>query len=182
MLRTLAVAFAMLLSGATCLGQSSERVALYGGVSWLSQDTALINLNSSGPIGWDASATFPLRQRVGVVADFSGYYPSCGATCLSAKIHSFLVGPQISFDRGRVRPFVRFLFGDTYISPSAAITFTSSNSFTVGGGGGIDVSLNKRFALRGQVDWLHNGFTPSDNERHPVHNVARLSSGIVIRF
>ena len=184
MYRFTANIFAVVLLSAFCLGQSSGRVDVFGGFSWLSQDISLTNQTTIGPVGWNASATFPVRQQVGVVADVAGYYHGCGTGfCFGAKIHSFLFGPQISFDRGRVRPFARFLIGDTYMTVSGP-TFTSNNSFTFGAGGGVDVSLNHRFAIRGQVDWLHNGFQTSDTQRTraEIHNVARLSTGVVIRF
>lgn len=171
-----------------CLGQSSERLTVFGGFSFVPQDFSLTNPDGGHLIGWNASATFPLRPRVGVVADVSGYYPSydfgCGAFCAqNAKIQSFLFGPQISVTRGRLRPFARFLLGDTYMSTSMN-TFTSSNSLTFGAGGGVDESLTHRFALRGQVDWLHNSFQTSDNQRYNQEhrNVVRISTGLVIRF
>jgi hypothetical protein len=177
----LSIAVAVVLLSALCFGQDKGRVDIFGGFSWLSGDPALINLSSSGPIGWNASATFPVHRLVGVVTDVSGYYPSCGNGCLSAKIHTFLVGPQFSFGQGRAHPFARFLIGDSYMNPSQ-ITFTSNNAFTFGAGGGVDISLSRRLAWRGQVDWLHNGFQTTDNQRTEKHNVARLSTGIVIIF
>lgn len=60
--------------------------------------------------------------------------------------------------------------------------FTSNTSFTFGAGGaGVDFDLTRRFAWRGH--WLHDGFsrrTKRTNEE--VHNLVRLSTGIVIRF
>ncbi len=172
---------------ATCMGQA-KGIDLFGGFSWLSQDLSLTKPSGIGPIGWNASVTFPVKPRVGVVTDFSGYYPSfdfgCGAGCTqSAKIHSFLVGPQISRSEGRVQPFARFLIGATHMSTSFNL-FTSSNSFSFGAGGGVDFRLTHRLALRGQVDWLHNGFHTEDNQltHEEVHNLARLSTGIVVHF
>lgn len=198
MSRMLSAVVQVMLSGSFAMCQSegrpSEKLELFGGFSWLSQDVSLSNESGTGPIGWNASVTFPQPHQLGVVVDFSGYYPSysfgCGASCVqSAKVHSFLAGPQISTSHGRVRPFARFLIGDTFMIASFGLggianTFTSKNSFTFGAGGGIDVSLGHRLAWRGQVDWLHNGFSTTDNQRsnEEVHNLARLSTGIVIRF
>ena len=192
MSRSFSVVLAVVLLTAFASGQAEKkspgRMDLFGGFSWLSQDLSLVNPSGTGPIGWNASITFPQPHGLGVVADFSGYYPSfdfgCGAGCSdSAKVHSFLAGHQISMSRGRVRPFARFLIGDTYMSTSFR-SFTASNSFTFGAGGGVDFNLSPRFALRGQVDWLHNGFKTSDNQRtfEEVHNLARLSTGIVVHF
>ena len=191
MARLISVVILLSLS-ALCVGQSPEpqsagRVDVFGGFSFVPQDFSLTT-NGGHLFGWNASATFPQPHHLGVVADVSGYYPSynfgCGPGCAqSAKIHSFLIGPEVSVTRGQLKPFARFLLGDTYMS-TGLNTFTSSNSFTFGAGGGVDISLSHRFALRGQVDWLHNMFQTSDNQRYSQEhrNVARLSTGLVIRF
>jgi hypothetical protein len=57
-----------------CLGQSSNRVDVFGGFSYVSQDFSLTKPN--GLIGWNASATVPLARRLEFVADFAGYYPN----------------------------------------------------------------------------------------------------------
>ena len=188
--RFLSALFATVLLCAFCLAQSKP-VDVFAGFSWVSHDFSLTNDNGGGLTGWNASATFPATPRIGVAADFSGYYPGFNTGCPGcgqhAKIFTFLVGPQISASRGRLTPFARFLLGGTHMTTSIDslpnyITFTSNHSFTFGGGGGVNVRLSPRFALRGQVDWLHNGFTTTDNQRRneEIHNVARLSTGIVL--
>lgn len=174
--------------------QSSDRLDLFAGYSYISQDISLRNLtNNSGVSGWNASLTLPIRSAFGVVADVSGFYPSsnsgCGSQCTSsARIHTFMVGPQINFGSGKVKPFVRLLVGDTNMytanSGTESYTFTSNNAVTFGLGGGVDYNLTHRFGLRGQVDWLHNGFKTTNSQLaiDEVHNVARISTGVVVRF
>ena len=187
MRRVISALLVLVPLSAICMGQA-KAVDVFGGFSWLSHDLSLTNPNGTGPIGWNASATFPVRPKVGVVVDFSGYYPGfnfgCGAGCTqSAKVHSFLLGPQTSRSQGRVQPFARFLIGATHMTTSFNL-FLSDNSFTFGAGGGADFRLTHRFALRGQVDWLHNGFHTEDNQltHEEVHNLACLSTGFVIHF
>jgi len=189
--RLLSFACAVLLLAGLCAGQSSDRVQVFGGYSYVYPDFSLTG--TTGMSGWNASATFGLKHHMGIVADFSGYYPGynfgCSGCGQSAKVHTFLFGPQVSFTRGRVTPFARFLLGDTHMTTALDgvpnyQTFTSNNSFTFGAGGGVDFGLTSRFALRGQVDWLRNGFQTTDNQRsNEIHpNVARISTGIVFRF
>ncbi len=170
----------------------SADIAVFGGYSYINQDFSLTK-PSGGLSGWNASATLKVARYVGFVADFAGYYPGYNFGCTgcdqSAKIHTFLFGPQASVTVGRITPFARFLFGDTHMSKAAGglpnnSTFSSTNSFTDGAGGGVDVGLTHRFAVRGQVDYLHNGFRTSDNQRtrFEIHNVVRISTGIVFRF
>jgi len=192
--RYLPLLLCLLLLPGLSAAQSSDRVDVFGGYSYISQDLSLTHaLGNSGISGWNASATFAVKGGLGIVADFSGFYPSyntgCGAECSStARIHTLLFGPQVSIRRARWKPFARFLIGDTnmytYAAGTNAYTFTSNNSLTFGVGGGVDFSLTRRLALRGQVDWLHSGFQTTDNQRtfEEIHNLARISTGIVFRF
>ena len=192
MARFLCAACAVAVLVGICVGQSSDRLEVFGGYSHVNSDFSLTSPH--GLNGWNASATLKAWRYGGVVGDFAGYYPSysfgCGTACSqSAKIHTFLFGPQISFTTGRIKPFVRFLIGDTHVSvsfPGTSISspFTSNNSLTLGAGGGVDVRLIWRLAIRGQVDWLHTRFQTSDNQlsSRVVPNVARISTGVVLRF
>ena len=176
------------------LAQSGNRAEIFGGYSYINQDTSLSNpLGNSGVNGWNASANFALKPSLGIVADFSGFYPSynpgCQGNCSStANIYTFLFGPQVSMTRGRWKPFARFLIGDMHMTTQLggveSTTFTTNDSLTFGLGGGIDYSLTHRLALRGQVDWLHNGFKTTDSSlaNDEIHNVARISTGVVFRF
>jgi len=188
--RFLACVYAVLLLTSCAMAQS-PKVEIFGGYSYINQDFSLTSPN--GLTGWNASATFKVAPFVGVVADFSGYYPGYNFGCVdcgqSGKIHTFLFGPQASFRLGRVKPFARFLIGDSNVRTAAdAIpnlnTFTSSNSLTYGAGGGVDIKLTRMLALRGQVDWLHNRLQTADNQRSSelIPNVVRISTGIVLRF
>src|SRR5579862_1292266 len=117
--RSLSVAFAVLLLAGVCVGQSSGSVEVFGGYSYMSQDFSLTVPN--GVSGWNASATFKLARHLGFVADFGGYYPGltgegCGTCGQTAKIHTFLFGPQVSMTVGRVTPFARFLVGDSHVT------------------------------------------------------------------
>jgi len=195
MRRFLLLVLALTLLAGWSTAQSANRGELFGGYSYIAEDFSLTHSSSGGLNGWNASGTFKAFRNLGFVGDFAGYYPSFNEGCAgqycsqSAKIHTFLFGPQVSATSGRLMPFVRFLFGDTNLHSSIAggvsnATFTSTNSLTYGAGGGVDVRLTDRFAARGQVDWLHNGFQTSDDQRTSAerHNVVRVSTGIVFRF
>jgi hypothetical protein len=158
---------------------SSDHVEVFGGYSYMNPD--FTSTVSGGVSGWDISATFRVVRYAGIVADFSGFRPTgadpchCGAPF--ADIHTFLFGPQASISIGRIKPFAHFLMG----AAEGSITHGDSqfggdfSYFTYGAGGGVDFGLNRDFALRSQLDWLHLGSqTPS--------NVARVSAGLVFRF
>jgi hypothetical protein len=175
-----------------CAVAQSAKITLFGGYSYINKDFSLTK-PSGGFSGWNASTTFKMARYVSFVADFAGYYPGYNFGCTgcgqSAKIHTFLFGPQASVTVGRITPFARFLLGDTHMTTAADgignfQSFMSNNSFTYGAGGGADVGLTRHFAVRGQVDWLHNGFQTSDDQRTQaeIHNIVRISTGIVFRF
>ena len=190
--RFLTLMFVVISMSALCFAQDSKRAEVFAGYSHIVEDFSLTNPNA-GLTGWNASVAAPISHGLGFVADFAGYYPGYNFGCTgcgqSAKVHTFLFGPQYSFTRHRWTVFGRFLFGDTNLNPHldqnpTFLDFTSTNSFTYGAGGGIEFALTRRFGLRGQADWLHNNFQTADDQRtsQEIHNVVRISTGIVFRF
>ena len=169
---------ALLLLAALSVAQSSDRIEVFGGYSYMAPD--FISTAPSGGSGWHVSATVNVARHIGNVADFSGFAPTgpactCGAAF--ASYHTFMGGPQASIRFGKIKPFVQFLMGATRGSFTRAdAQFGGDFSlFTFGAGGGVDVGINRWIAVRGQVDWLHMGSPFSSN-------TARTSVGLVFRF
>jgi opacity protein-like surface antigen len=182
--RPLLVVLVVLSVGGLVVGQSSDRVEVFGGYTYLNADYSLATTNGSGGAnGWNASANFKVRPSLGLVADFSGFYPSSGV-----KEYTFLFGPQFSLQRGRFSPFARFLIGASHVSGDTIGTnnanlLTSNNSFSLAAGGGVDYSITRRIAIRAGLDWLRNKFTPVDNQiPPPARNAVRISTGVVFRY
>jgi hypothetical protein len=178
-------------------GQGRDRVEVFGGYSLVTGDFTgtYADGNSHRLNGWNVSATYKANHWFGIVADFSGFYPSYtfpGIQPLTVSAHSlsYLFGPQISLPVRRLTPFAHFLMGATHINypvPSGCGSFcvaTTANSFTIAPGGGVDVTIAKHFAIRGQVDLLHSGFSNPDNQlAYKYHESnARVSAGLVLRF
>jgi hypothetical protein len=180
MTRSWFLALAVALLARVAVAQSPDRVEVFGGFSYVTNDFSLTSGN--GLKGWDASANFRIAPYVGFAADFSGYYPS--GCCGRNKVHTFLFGPQVSFRLNRVTPFAHFLMGSANLSMAApgAFALASYRAFTYAAGGGVDFSLTRRLALRGQGDWLHTGFQTWDSQGSDPPNGARILTGIVIRF
>ena len=159
--------------------QSSDHVEIFGGYSFITPD--FTGSAPKGASGWNVSGAANFLQHVGIVAEFTGFSPSGPNPCPScgggpyAHYHAFLGGPQASISLGKLKPFGHFLMGQTWGS------FTHVNGqfggdfsyFTYGVGGGLDYGLSRRFAIRGQADWLHVG---------SLGNVGRISTGLVFRF
>jgi hypothetical protein len=163
------------------MGQSASHADVFGGLSYLRPD--FTNSVSGGVAGWNISASVKLIRYLRVVADFSGFSPTgsnaCGCGAPSASYQTYMGGPQFAIRVGRIQPFARFLVGAT----KGSLTHFDQqfggdfSHFTTGVGGGVDVGLDHWIAVRGQVDWLHIG-----QQGVPANNVARLATGLVVRF
>lgn len=126
-------------------------------------------------MGWQASANFNLTHHLGMVGDFGGQYASIpGVTIpgvitvpgLSMNTYQFLFGPQLSFRKPRATPYLHALLGGlkqgtgsfSLTDPVTGLTTTvpgvSSTGFGMGFGGGLDINISDRLALRvPQFDW-----------------------------
>lgn len=136
-------------------------------------------------MGWQASAGGNLTHRLSIVGDFGGQYKTVAGVPLNN--YQFMFGPQISFRQPRVTPFVHALFGfdkfgtgsftTTILGTTTTIPGTSSTGFGMGMGGGLDVNISDRLALRvPQFDW-----TPMHVGGVWTKNVIRIGFGLVIK-
>jgi hypothetical protein len=153
--------------------QEVGRAEVFGGYSWAGGNFH----------GWNASVAGNITKGFGVVADFSGHYGSelAGSLLIHEDAHSFLFGPRVLFPGKRLTPFVYALFGATRFHESAIISgqklSDSDTGFSSALGGGLDVKVNKRVAIRAfQLDYFRPNFFGES------HNRGRLAAGIVIRF
>jgi hypothetical protein len=169
----------------------TPRLEVFGGYSFLHEPGANFN-------GWNGAATINVYRCVGITADFSGNYWSraSGISSLNGQfdidlhegVYTYTFGPSLSWrNKTRFTPFVRFLAGGSHISVKSTVRsvtgsgsvdhFTDSvDHFTVVGGGGLDITLNRRLAIR-----------PVQLDYHGVHsggwmNSMRYSAGVVFRF
>jgi opacity protein-like surface antigen len=133
--------------------------------------------------GWNASVTGNVTKGFGIVADFSGHYGSdrAGSLVIKQDAHSFLFGPRLSFRGKRLTPFVYALFGVTRFHQSAIVAgqrlSESDSGFSSAFGGGMDVRVNDRFAIRAfQIDYFRPNFFGE------AHNRGRLAFGVVLHL
>lgn len=140
---------------ASAYGQDAPRVEVFGGYSYLrltEQTRSLLqpaNLN-----GWDASVKLNLTPRIGLVADFSGYYGQRGlmpysifnvsqpsaSQAVSAqdgklRQHSFLFGPEVRvFERNRWSVNARALIG---VAHTGSLVLPLRNPILTGDASGL---------------------------------------------
>lgn len=167
---------ALTAAGAHAQGrqEGTPRAEVFGGYAY----------GGSGSHGWDGSVAFNANRWLGFVADFGGQYTNLDAPDSSERIrtHSFLFGPRFSARRNRhVTPFAHALFGAAHNDSrarEAGLDFHfTDNGFALALGGGLDVNLGRRVAVRAfQLDYLRMGFFEQTQ-----HN-GRLAFGLVLRL
>lgn len=160
-----------ILASHPALAQDVPKAEVFGGYSWAGG-----NFN-----GWNASLTGNINKRFGIVADFSGHYGSelDGSILIKKDAHSALFGPRFSFRGKRVTPFVYALVGATRFHESATVSGQklsgSDTGFSSALGGGLDVKVNDRVAIRAfQIDYFRPNFFGE------AHNRGRLAFGVVL--
>jgi peptidoglycan-associated lipoprotein len=97
---------------------------------------------------------------------------------------TFVAGPRVSLTGHRLVPFGQVLFGGAHGSDSYFPTATSyssnASSWALSTGGGLDVSINRRFAVRAlDVEYVK---TALPNGSTNTQNHLTVGAGIVINF
>lgn len=136
----------------------------------------------NGGNGW---LGFHLGHGVAIVGEVAVQHAgNIANTGADLTLTSFLAGPRYTVDAfGRLQPFAQVLLGGAHasggLSPSNS-GYGSSNSFAAIAGGGLEVWLNERIALRAiEADYYYTGFNNGANDRQ---NNLRIGAGLVIRF
>jgi hypothetical protein len=150
---------------------SAPKAEIFGGYQYTRFDGG-VNAN-----GWDTALTGNLNRWFGVAADFSGAYKSQNGASFNNYTYTF--GPVISYRHYEAfTPFAHFLAGGVRSSASFSGLSTSDNGFAMMFGGGADVNVSRRLAVRAiQFDWLSlhsNGVTDNNN--------MRISTGLLLRY
>lgn len=162
------------------MAQNKKRTDLFAGYSYMhgfnSYTGTRGGISFVNKNGWHTNINVDLFKGVGIAADVSGHYGSLDQ-------HTFLVGPRFSTRRKKVTSFAHYMFGVTNLRgrlrdfeiPSDK---NSKTSFTSSYGGGLDINLSEKFAIRAfQADFV---FTQV-GKAHLDLNI-RFSAGIVFRF
>jgi hypothetical protein len=137
--------------------------------------------SSQNTYGWDGAVSeYPYKPHpwIGGTIDASGhYYNKSGA---SSQLYAIMGGPSVALRSRKLQPFGRFMLGGVVNRASATVgsvtTTASSDHFGLSVGGGIDVPLGSRCAIRGQADWIPY-WVQSQRQ-----DLLRVSGGVVLRF
>lgn len=195
-----AILMVLLALGMKGQAQDAPKIEVFTGYAFMNagfpfSDPALGNAN--GVLnGWNFSAAVNPNRWIGIVGDFGGYYGSSSKTifftatnCVLCSgdvtvtlhnMYTFTAGPQLSIRNDNVTAFAHALFGGAHIKedmgsfPPASSVSSTNFAFMVGGG--VDIPLSHRFALRIQPDYLKTEILSRKQ------NNFRLSTGPVFRL
>ncbi len=168
---------------------------------------------SQNAYGWDGSLSeYPYRSHpwIGGTIDASGYYYS--KLGVGNQLFPIMGGPSVVTARWRIRPFARCMAGAvlnrvsaTTINlltaprrgdesivgnsrfPSSPPTIPGPASISehigVSAGGGVDMPVGSRLAIRGQADWIEYWVkSQGQAQQSQSQDVIRASGGIVLRY
>jgi hypothetical protein len=146
--------------------------------------TGLGNFSLNGGSG---QVAYNFSKWISAVADV-GYYtmntqPSntIGLTIKGTEI-SYLLGPRISYRRGRYSPFAQVLVGMFHDTPTTLAGTKAQTKLGGGVGGGLDVRIKSYLAVRPiEVDVMRTQFAELGSVRQVQNNI-RYSAGLVFRF
>jgi hypothetical protein len=137
--------FLLALARTDAAAQNVPRAEVFGGFSYLRKPIRMgFNL-----VGWQASPDINFSKNVALAFDFGGQYRSFFGVRVSR--YEYAAGPRFKYRRGRTAFFVHGLVGGDYEQP------TARGAALLGAGGGVDLNLSDRLAIRVlQFDSLHD--------------------------
>lgn len=123
--------------------------------------------------GWEASAEdmyFTRHPYLGIVVDGNGFYR------LGVQQYSLLIGPRVSMNYGKWRPFFQVMAGVQRDASGGTAHYPIAEDI----GGGVDRKFQflflKHFAWRVEFDYMHTRLL------HASQDDYRGSTGLVWRF
>jgi outer membrane protein OmpA-like peptidoglycan-associated protein len=131
------------------------------------------------------SGAVHLTDWLAIEGEFTGGHSSnISPLAQGLTLTTFTAGPRFSYGFHRFTPFGEVLLGgahggDSYF-PSATSSSPSASSFAVSTGGGLDIGLTPRFAIRAfDLRYLRTSFPNGVNNEQ---NQLMIGAGLVIKF
>lgn len=195
-----------------CVSAWAQRADVFGEYSYLHFSPTIGGLSSRSFNGGGGGADLYFLKIFGVKADFMGYASTtftktyltpvvipgrgtipAGTYTAQSNMFTYLFGPVLRIPLPVVKPFGEVLFGGSYTdayvnltkqieSNGGTISTPSQHPFTMAVGGGVDLSVSHRVAIRlGEFDYVltrySNPLTSTGNQ-----NNFRYTGGIILKF
>ena len=123
--------------------------------------------------GVSGSVAYYPHDWFGVVGDFGAYHASPAG--ISFNTYTYMFGPRVILrNPTKINPFGQVLFGGSRLSGGGAAT----NQFAYSFGGGADIGILPRIAVRPQVDYVGLNTSGTGGQTKCV----RVSVGVVIHL
>jgi len=187
-MRSFLVAIIFLFAGSTAaLAQESYKGDAAATYQWVRANAGPGECGCFGTNGGGLSGSWNFHGRWSLVADISAQTGTGAPTAGSSlTLVSYLAGaryriPQPWFEgKHKPEPFAQLLLGAAHAGGGVAGVADESYNFAARIGGGVDVPLNSRFALRVvQLDYYLTTFANSTNDHQ---NNLLLGAGIVFHW
>lgn len=178
------------------------------------------NVNAYNTNGGIGALQFNLNPMFSIVAQFGGNHAGHVSfrgpnIALDQTVFQYLFGPRVAFGkRGKLAPYAHFLVGGAHNSrsfnvpnsllpgftnpqgltiepgPTTTKIRSTQNAFAMSIGGGVDINLSHRFAVRpAQVEYIYSRFSPFNVPGLPprfnanrTQNNFQYSAGAVFKF
>lgn len=152
----------LLLLALPAAAQETPKAEFFAGYSYFRPEGGGINMH-----GWNAAIAGNVNQWFSIVGDFSGNYEN------DINMYLFTFGPRLNYRTERVNAFTHVLLGGAKL----AVASVSDSGFAMVLGGGVDVQVNEKVAIRiFQTDYvMERTWGESSND-------LRFSAGINFRF
>jgi len=95
------------------------------------------------------------------------------ATVAHTRVYEYMAGAKFSRVTGRTTVVARALVGGA--AGHSSLKGFADSGFAMGAGGGVDVRVSPRLAIRGQLDWVAGFVDVMENDWRPA-------IGLVVRF
>jgi opacity protein-like surface antigen len=154
----------------------TPRYEVFAGFSYLRLDADVRNDRNLN--GFNSSFTYNFNRFLGATGEFGGNYGNASASGVKADQFFFLFGPKFAFrGNSRLTPFAHILPGVVRQNVDFGPSDSSSTQFALATGGGLDINITDRIAVRGaQADYLMTRLINN------IQNNIRVSTGFVLKF
>lgn len=190
----------------------AQRADVFGEYSYLHFSPTITGLSSRSFNGGGGGADLYFLKIFGIKADFMGYSSTtftrtvttpiiipgngtipAGTYTSQGNMFTYLFGPVLRIPLPVVKPFGEVLFGgsytDAYVNLSkqidangGTISTPTQHPFTMAAGGGVDVSVSHRLALRlGEFDYVLTRYTNPLTSTNNQNNF-RYTGGVILKF
>jgi hypothetical protein len=159
--------FCIAISATPMSAQILPKGNVYGGVSYGDLNDVVVRQSYRG---WNASAEdlpFSRIPYLGIAVDASGFYRT------GVKQYNVFLGPRVSKDFDKWRPFLHALAGVEHVTSYGNVY--NPVSYDIGGGADYKLVF-KSFSWRVQMDYMRSRYASA------TQNNFRASTGIVWRF